>query len=310
MNEYDYIFDLKEIITILTQQAKKWIVSTSLICLAGLIWILSLPEEYTASITLAPAKSEKDSALYALSPSEGFELGGITSSLGLSGNGASTETNIALVALESWSFVDQFLRKYKYEDEILSISHWDKNKDELIYYPNFDPITQSWEDPELVNAEWFRWELFKEFIKEVDIVYKKNGLAEIYFTHYSPKLAAKILSDYVDELNNYLQTRKLAILNKNIKNLQVQLSSATSNNDLRQKLNLILAQQIRSQVLAEAADEFAFVKVNRVMVPYKKSAPARTVLMIGIAVISTIFSMLIVLLIHFLRNSTLTKEGK
>jgi hypothetical protein len=309
MNDYNYIFDIEEIILILKQQAKKWIISTSLICLVGLIWVLWLPEEYTAGITLAPAKSEKDSALYALSPSDSIELGGITSSLGLTGNGASTETNIALVALESWSFVDQFLRKHNYEDEILSISHWDKNTNELIYYPMFDPITQSWEDPELVNAEWFRWELFKEFIKEVDIVYKKNGLAEIYFTHFSPKLAAKILSDYVDELNDYLQTRKLTILNKNIKNLEAQLASSFNNNDLRQKLNIILAQQIRSKVLAEAADEFAFVKVDRVMVPYKKSAPKRTVLMIGIAIVGTIFSMLIVLLMHFFRNFRLTNKG-
>lgn len=297
MNNFNYIIDLEAAITTLYEKKRIWILATSCILALAVVWVIDIPEEYTASLTLAPTKSEKDSSLYSQTNSSGLEVGSIGSSLGLSGNGASTETNIALVTLESWSFVDQFIRKYNFEDEILGIERWNKSNDEIIYFSNYDPISEEWSDSQLIESAWFRWELYKEFIDELEVVYKKNGLAEIYFTHYSPKLAAKILTTYVDELNEYLQIRKLTTLDKNIRNLELRLSSGLNNADLNQKLNSILAQQIRLRVLAEAADEFAFVKVNQVMIPYFRSAPKRAVLMIGIAVISTLLSMLITLLI-------------
>ena len=116
--------------------------------------------------------------------------------------------------------------------------------------------------------------------------------------YYSPQIAQEWVEKFVEAINNNMQERRLLILNNNIENLEKQLIK-TKEVLLKDRLFSILSLQIKEKSLTEASPEYAFVTVNKAMIPEIRSFPKRTIIAIGATFLGTILGMLWVLINHY-----------
>jgi LPS O-antigen subunit length determinant protein (WzzB/FepE family) len=63
----------------------------------------------------------------------------------------------------------------------------------------------------------------------------------------------------------------------------------------------IVEEQMKSKMLAEASPDYAFVPVSPSMVPYKKSQPKRSLIVILGTLLGGMLSVLLVLVLHYAR---------
>jgi LPS O-antigen subunit length determinant protein (WzzB/FepE family) len=65
----------------------------------------------------------------------------------------------------------------------------------------------------------------------------------------------------------------------------------------------IIEEQTKNKMLAEASPDYAFVAVGPSMVPEEKSQPKSALICISVALLGGIFSVLLVLVMHYTRKS-------
>ena len=95
-NEYDDEVDLRQLFGILWSGKIKIILITAVFAVGSVFYALSLPNQYKATVLLAPAKSDRGG----LSSSLG-QLGGLASFAGVSIKGESSDSQIAQEIMKS-----------------------------------------------------------------------------------------------------------------------------------------------------------------------------------------------------------------
>ena len=71
---------------------------------------------------------------------------------------------------------------------------------------------------------------------------------------------------------------------------------------MREVFYAIIEEQMKNKMLAEASPHYAFVAVSPSMVPEKKSQPQRAFICIVGTLLGGIFSVLLVLVMHYARK--------
>ena len=107
---------------------------------------------------------------------------------------------------------------------------------------------------------------------------------------------------YVATINAHMQLRQVEKVTNNINYLQDQIEK-TSIAEMREVFYTIIEQQTKNKMVAEASPEYAFVAVSPSMVPEEKSQPQRAFICIIGTLIGGILSVLLVLIMHYARNS-------
>jgi uncharacterized protein involved in exopolysaccharide biosynthesis len=203
------------------------------------------------------------------------QFGGLASLAGLNvGSGdAANRNNSAL--LKSRYLAEEFVRRYKLTDEM---------------------FRKSSVKPTL----WRAVEAFRGGVLTIseDIRQGKTTLA-VEWT--DPAMAARWANDYVALANEIVRTRALDEATRNIAYLNAQIAQ-TSALELQKVMYALVQNEMKTLMLANARKEYAFTVVDPAVVPELRVRPARTLMVLTGGVMGFVFSVIVVLALHFFRR--------
>ena len=301
-DQYDDEIDLRELFGVLWGNKIKIIGITAVFAVVSVIYALSVPNQYKASALLAPAQQQSGGLSGALG-----QLGGLASLAGVSiGGGESSEAQVAQEIMKSWSFIEGFIADNDLAAEVYAAEGWSRESNQLKFDNDVYAVkTKTWW---VKNDNIGRlgpptsWQLFKKFSEMLAVSEdKKSGLISISIEYYSPQIAKQWLDLYISSINKHMQARQVVKVSNNIEYLEAQIEK-TSITEMQEVFYTIIEEQIKSQMLAEASPDYAFVAVSPSMVPEEKSQPKRALICILGTLLGGILSVLTVLVLHFARK--------
>ena len=301
--QYDDEIDLRELFGALWAGSRKIIAITAVFAFISVIYAMSLSNQYKATVLLAPAQSDSSDLSGALG-----QLGGLASLAGVDiGDGESSESQMAIEIMKSWSFIDVFIAENNISVEVYAAEGWSRGSNELqIDDDIYDAETKTWlveNDNTGEVGPPSSWPLFQAFSERLVVSQnKKSGLVTVSIEYYSPQIAKQWLDMYVAAINAHMQQRQMEKVTNNINYLQAQIEN-TSIAEMREVFYTIIAEQTKNKMLAEASPEYAFVAVSPSMVPEEKSQPKRALICIIGTLLGGILSVLLVLVMHYARKS-------
>ena len=296
-DQYDDEIDLRELFAVLWAGKAKIIVITAVFAIASVIYALSVPNQYKATALLAPAQQDSGGISGALG-----QLGGLASLAGVSiGGGDSSEAQVAQEIMKSWSFIEGFIADNDLAVEVSAVDGWDKDTNRLLINNDiYDVENKNWVSEDGPPSSW---QLFKAFSGRVAVSEdKKSGFISVSIEYYSPQIAKQWLDLYISAINKHMQERQVAKVSNNIEYLEAQIEK-TSITEMQEVFYTIIEEQIKSQMLAEASPDYAFVAVSPSMVPEEKSQPKRALICILGTLLGGMLSVLLVLVMHYARKS-------
>ena len=301
-DQYDDEIDLRELFGVLWGNKIKIIGITAVFAVVSVIYALSVPNQYKASALLAPAQQQSGGLSGALG-----QLGGLASLAGVSiGGGESSEAQVAQEIMKSWSFIEGFIADNDLAVEVYAAEGWSRESNQLKFDNDVYAVkTKTW----LVENDNIgrlgpptSWQLFEKFSEMLAVSEdKKSGLISISIEYYSPQIAKRWLDLYISSINKHMQARQVVKVSNNIEYLEAQIEK-TSITEMQEVFYTIIEEQIKSQMLAEASPDYAFVAVSPSMVPEEKSQPKRALICILGTLLGGILSVLTVLVLHFARK--------
>lgn len=301
-NQDDEI-DLRELFSVLWAGKVKIIAITAVFAFASVIYALSVPNQYRATVVLAPVQTDRGGLSGPLG-----QLGGLASLAGVSiGARESSESQIAQQIMQSWSFVEEFIADNDLAVEVYAAEGWDKSQNQLSIDENIYDIEKGqWLIDNDDSGELrppTSWKLFKSFKSRLAVSEDiKSGLVSVSIEFYSPKISKQWLDMYVDAINMHMQERQIEKVSRNIKYLENQIEK-TPIAEMQEVFYTIIEEQIKSKMLAEASPDYAFSAVSPSMVPEEKSQPKRAFICILGTLLGAMLSVLWVLVAHYARKS-------
>ena len=301
-DQYDDEIDLRELFGVLWGNKIKIIGITAVFAVVSVIYALSIPNQYKASALLAPAQQQSGGLSGALG-----QLGGLASLAGVSiGGGDSSESQVAQEIMKSWSFIEGFIAVNDLAVEVYAAEGWSRESNQLKFDNDvYEVKTKTW----LVENDNIgqlgpptSWQLFEKFSEMLAVSEdKKSGLISVSIEYYSPQIAKQWLDLYILSINKHMQARQVVKVSNNIEYLEAQIEK-TSITEMQEVFYTIIEEQIKSQMLAEASPDYAFVAVSPSMVPEEKSQPKRALICILGTLLGGILSVLTVLVLRFARK--------
>ena len=301
-DQYDDEIDLRELFGVLWGNKIKIIGITAVFAVVSVIYALSVPNQYKASALLAPAQQQSGGLSGALG-----QLGGLASLAGVSiGGGESSEAQVAQEIMKSWSFIEGFIADNDLAVEVYAAEGWSRESNQLKFDNDVYAVkTKTWLVENDNNGRLgppTSWQLFEKFSEMLAVSEdKKSGLISISIEYYSPQIAKQWLDLYISSVNKHMQARQVVKVSNNIEYLEAQIEK-TSITEMQEVFYTIIEEQIKSQMLAEASPDYAFVAVSPSMVPEEKSQPKRALICILGTLLGGILSVLTVLVLHFARK--------
>lgn len=269
--------DLRELLSVLWP--RKWFIASvaAVFAVISVVVALWLPNQYKATAVLAPVSSSNLNSVAS-------QLGGLAALAGISlGGGQEDESQIAMQVMQSWDFIDKFIRDNKLKVDVFAADGWDIKTNTLkIDSSLYDVKQKKWvrTPPRNKTIEPTSWELFHEFSKHLDVSQdKKTGLISVSIEYYSPFVAKQWVDEIVEAINEHMRQRKLEESEKNIEYLQRQIDK-TSIAQMQEVLYQLMENEIKNKMVAEASPEYAFTTVSKAMVPEEQSRPIRVLILI------------------------------
>lgn len=299
---YEDEIDLRELFSVLWSSRRLILIITLTFTLLSVIYALITPNQYKATILLAPAQQNTGGISSALG-----QFGGLASLAGISlGDGQDSDARIAIEVMQSRSFIEQFIKQSGIVVELMAVKRWDTDAKRLVIDSNvFDTQTRQWtrKPPAGRTATPSLREAYKVFDERLQVSEdKKTGLISVSIEYFSPYLAKQWVENYILAVNLYLQQRKLARIDKNIRYLKEQIPT-TSVAEMREIFFTLIEEQIKSKMLVEASPEYAFSAVGDVMVPEEKSQPKRALIVVLGMLLGAMLSICLVLLRFYWFNN-------
>jgi LPS O-antigen subunit length determinant protein (WzzB/FepE family) len=223
------------------------------------------------------------------------------------GGGDSSEAEVAQEIMKSWSFIEGFIADHDLAVEVYAAEGWSRESNQLKFDNDvYEVKTKTWlveNDNSGQLGPPTSWQLFEKFSEMLAISEdKKSGLISVSIEYYSPQIAKHWLDLYISSINKHMQARQVVKVSNNIKYLEAQIEK-TSITEMQEVFYTIIEEQIKSQMLAEASPDYAFVAVSPSMVPEEKSQPKRALICILGTLLGGILSVLMVLVLYFARKS-------
>lgn len=303
-NQYDDEIDIRELFEVLWTSKIMIFAITAVFALGSVLVAFSIPNQYKASVLLAPAQSDGGGLSSALG-----QLGGLASLAGVSiGGTESSESQIAQEIMKSWSFIESFIADNNLAVEVYAAEGWVKSSGKLkIDDDVYDPVENAWlleDDDTGALRPPSSWELFERFSEMLSVSQdKQSGLVSVSIEYYSANMAKQWLDLYVATINEHMQARQVLKVSNNISYLEDQIAK-TSIAEMREVFYTIIEEQTKNKMVAEASPEYAFIAVSPSMVPEEESQPKRPLICILGALLGGILGVLIALVRRYFLTSS------
>lgn len=296
---YDDKIDLRVLFRVLW--TGKWLImaGTVLFAVVSIAVALWLPNQYKATVTVVPTESTGLSSLGRLAG----QFGGLASLAGinLGSDSGSDKTVMAMELVETWDFLDNFVRDNELEVAVFAATRWDRANDRLAIDPDlYDSAAEQWVrdfDPSKgETASPSSWELYEEMRDRISVSQNADtGLITLSVEFYSPILAKKWVDKLVAAINLHIRTRDRDQARESIDYLRRQIDQ-TSLAEMKVVFYQLIEEQTKTLMLSEVTEEYVFSILSPARVPEEKSWPNRALICIGGTLLGFILAVLIVLL--------------
>jgi LPS O-antigen subunit length determinant protein (WzzB/FepE family) len=286
------------------------IVISFIFAMSSIVFALSKPDVYKASILLAPSSSDSAGGIGALAG----QFGGLASLAGISlGGGGTDKTALALEIIKSRAFLETFIIKHNLLIPLIASEKWDRINDELI----FDD-----EVYDVKNNKWIRkvsfpktmvpspWEAYQEFLELISVSQDKTtSLVTIDVEFYSPQIAKKWLKWLVADVNDFMRQQDESEAQSSIDYLTKQLEK-TEVSAMETVFYQLIEEQTKNMMLTKVSAEYVLKTIDPAQVPEKKAGPKRALIFVLGTMLGGILSVLIVLIRHFTKPNKQNKTEK
>ena len=286
--------DLSKIFDLLYSKKKFILILTSAFFLISIIIALLTPNQYTSTATLTPSQGNTAISLSS-------EIGGLASLAGidLGGANASSEGEVAFQIMQSWGFIEKFIRDNDLEVHLIATSGWDRSNNKLIIDNDiYDEKANQWLNIQTNYKGEFpsSWSLYNAFNSKTTVTRDRlNGSITVSFEHYSPFTAKEIIELYIQSINDHMRDRKLLATEKNIQYLENEIEK-TSISRMREIFYQLIEEQTNIKMLAQATPDYVFNIVNKPMISEEKSQPSRTLIVLAFSLSGLLLAILITLI--------------
>lgn len=245
-----------------------------------------LKKEYTAQSILTPVESKQSGGGMA-----GSEIG---SMIGLNLSGAMGVNN-AQIAMEIIRSKDFFKRLIETDErfflELTAVDYY-KDGNEFFDEELYDPKNQKWiQKPSFLGA-WSKY-----YNRKIDFSYSwdRGGFLTVKFTHYSPRIAAKILNIIIEEVNLVKRDRDIQLADSSLEYL-LRKSNTITNADLRRASSDLMQNQLKIKMFAELSPYYLVEPLDSVYTPESPSAPDTNLTTIVFGLIGLVLAMILMTL--------------
>jgi uncharacterized protein involved in exopolysaccharide biosynthesis len=278
---------------------------TFVFAVASVLYALSKPDVYKASVLLSPVSSQGGSGgLGALAG----QFGGLASLAGINlSGGGGDQTSIALATLESRSFIENFIKKHDLLVPLMAAKSWDRTTDSLILDEEiYDEKNQKWirEVKPTEIPEPSLWKAYVKFKKIFSVSQDKTtSLITIELEFFSPSLSKAWLIFLIKDINEFIREQEksetkasIIYLKNELKNIQV--------SNMETVFYQLIEEQTKNMMLAQVKKEYVFKTIDPPQVPERKHGPKRAIIVILGTTLGGLISMLLVLIKYFYKRKS------
>ena len=279
--------DLRELFATLWRG--KWIIVliTVIFAAVGVLYALSKPNIYQASILLAPSQDEGD-------PHISGQLGGLASLAGINiGGGGANQTIMAKEVLQSRAFLTDFIHRHNLTVPLMATKEW--NMEEV-----YNRETQKWlADENGKSLKPTDWDLVKTFKEHLSISSNdETGMISLNIKSQSPPVAKEWAEKLVRDINEHMREEDVKEAEARIAYLEKKLSE-TNIAGMQQVFYQLIESETRTVMLASAQQEYVFKTVDPAVVPQEKSEPKRALIAIIAAMLGCMLGVFTVFVLAF-----------
>ena len=282
--------DLKSIISVCLESYREIIVISSIIAALGVIFSLSLPNQYISSAKLAPSDVYKsESSVGGSSALSGLaSLAGITAGM----DQEMDKTQLAIVTVKSRDFFEYFVTKRNLLPKILFGLGFDQTTQDIrVNSEYYDIDINEWKiTPPSSDQAYDSFYSFFDIQKD-----RRSGVIYMSFRNNNPVIAQKWLNFALEDLNSYLKMKDSQKYRKSIDYLNEKIS-ATNLPDVKKGLVAFILTNTQKLMLTEISDEYAFKTIEEPIFPIKKSSPRRSIICILFAITGILFSIFLIII--------------
>ena len=275
--EQDDEIDLLELLALFWR--RKWLIVavTTLFTAGGVAYAMLATQWWRAEVVMTQVDSKQISGSLA-------QLGGLASLAGINLGGAGGGSQNAVAVLKSKDFAREFIEDKDLVPVLMS--------DRLTAQPPVD----------IRDA-------VERFDKDVRAIGedKKTGLLTLSITWTDPAQATEWANELVRRANERLRAQALQDAQRNIKYLQGEIA-ATNVTSLQQAIGKVIESEMQKLLLARGNEEYAFKVIDKAVQPKKRDKPKRALVVLGAALGGGLFSLMLVLLVNWWRQSVQARQ--
>lgn len=259
--------------------------------IASVFWVLQLPNQYTAEVTLTSNDNQSNSGLSGLAG----QFGGLASLAGMNLNNTNSNSiDVALEVLESKDFIFKFIVKHNLLPHLLASKKLESNQ--VIFTSDYDAKNNTWKrtPPSGKGSIPTPWEGYDKFIKRLNIEKDpKTGIIKVSFEYISPQVSLDVINSLIEELNFKMRADAINEAKASISYLSTQ-ANKTNVTELKKVFYSLIEEQTKQLMLAEVSSDYTFKIVSPAILPEDKSNPKRAFICVIFSVFGFLFSLLIV----------------
>lgn len=244
--------------------------------MGSIFYALSLPDQYTAKVILAPSQSESGGM-----NGIAAQYGGLASLAGINlGGSSSNRLEQAVEVLNNWPFLDDFVRRHELAPYIMAVEKWDRDLDDLQWDRKlYNEITKTWmiqDDGKDMSPS--SYQIYKRFSKMIKAsLDAKSGFMFLEVESVSPQLSYEWVNLLVHDINQHFQQIDINESRKNIEYLKEKISE-TSVSEMQAVFYSLIESQTKSLMLAEVGEQYLVKVIVPAMLPEVRSRPNRVLI--------------------------------
>lgn len=288
-----------------------WIV---VVCtLATLIVSLFMTNIYMAKAILKPVQQTPAGTLGGRFQALANQFGGLASLAGIAM--PSSTSSVEIVNLLKSNILKKEIIEKNNLLPVLFAKRWDKKNNQWKKPGvNLNPLafirnllsTQSKKNKSGIPDTW---DGIRRLNGLVTINYNlKEDIITVSARYPNPEIAAQLVDYYITALTEHisLEAKRIAIKNKEYLEAQLQ---ETRDPIVQQKIYNLIADKIETTMMAEVKEGFAFKVLDPPMVPDKKSAPRRGLMMMVAFMVSLFIGVFSVLFREYIKKNKVKPAG-
>ena len=262
---------------------------TAVFAVLSVVYALSLPNIFRAHALLLPV-SEDSSMRFSQ------QLGLAANFTGIDIGSSSGKTQASLATLQSREFINQFIHKHELLPWLFASRYQPSIRASTIDSNIYNTDSGEWNVGNSNSASIpTNWEAYETFSGALTVSENQGtGLITLSLEWIDPGLAASWLNLLIADANDYLRDKDTIEATESVDFLQDQLES-TQLLEMQRMLYQLIESQMRTLMLADAKEGYAFEVIDPAVAPENKSRPRRSIICISITFLGAMLSVVFVL---------------